>query len=233
MKQDARREKWLTEPLWLLLLDKWSYILYQRDKVFPNHDFSGNILEIGCGRRGWFSLMVKSYFEGFVVTTDALRDKVRKAKDIAVSLGLASDEYMVVDAVHLPFQQKSFQKIIGNAVLHHILPFISVVAKELQYVMENQSEAIFTGEIVASRFLGWVWKKVSLEKIEGEGIATEGTWRKAFSNVGFKEIKILREQRHGYHTSTLRNLYYLLLKHLPERFVVRHLLSSITIHVAN
>lgn len=219
----------MARPLWLTLIDKWDYILYERDKVFPNYDLSGKVLEIGCGRRGWFSLMVKSCFNDFVVTTDVLRDKVREAKTIATALGFESDGYVVTDAIHLPFRDKIFQKIIGNAVLHHVLPTISAVAREMHRIIENDGTVIFTGEIVASRSLGWLWKKISLEKMEGEGIATESAWRESFQNATFTSVSIVREHRCGYTQSMPRDIYYRLIKHLPDKFVVRYLVTSATL----
>lgn len=210
-------------------MDKWDNILYQRDKIFPNYDLSGKVLEIGCGRRAWFSLMVKSYFNDFVVTTDVLRDKVREAKNIAASVNLESDGYVVVDAAHLPFRDKTFQKIIGNAVLHHVLPNLHDVAREMHQVMESPGTAIFTGEIVASRSLGWIWKKISLEKMPDEGIATEATWCKTFLNAAFTHVNVIREHRCGYIQSILRDIYYRFIKHLPDRFVVRCLVTSATL----
>lgn len=214
-----------------MLISNWDYILYQRDKIFPNYDLSGNVLDIGCGRRGWFSLMVKSYFrdKAFVITTDVLPDKVRKAKDIAASLNLESDGYVAADAAHLPFRGETFQKIIGSAVLHHVLPAINDVTKEMFYVMKSSGTTLFTGEIVASSFLGWLWKKISLEKAPDEGIATEATWHKAFLNAGFTQVNVLREHRFGYHQSLRRDIYYRIIKYLPDKFVVKYALTSATI----
>lgn len=186
-------------------------------------------MEIGCGRRGWFSLMVKSYSDGFVVTTDVFPDKVREAKNIATSLNLESEGYVVADAAHLPFRHRAFQKIIGNAVLHHVLPAISLVAKEIHRVMESRGTAIFTAVIVSSRFLGWLWKRISLEKMPGEGIATLAAWREPFLDAGFACVSILREHICGYTQSTLRDTYYRLIKRIPEKFVTRYLLTSATI----
>ena len=213
----------------MLLLDKWNYILYQRDKVFPNYDFSGNILEIGCGRRGWFSLMLKSYFDCFVVTTDIESSKVRKAKDIAASLNLESDDYVVADAAHLPFRDDPFSRVCGNAVLHHVLPSLKLMAKEIHRVLGNSGTALFTGEIVASRFLGWLWKKISLEKSPGEGITTLAGWQNSFLEAGFARVKILRENRSRYTKGIFRNIYYRLIERIPSKFVTKYLLTSVTI----
>jgi ubiquinone/menaquinone biosynthesis C-methylase UbiE len=219
----------LGRPLWLELIDKWDYILYQNDRVFPNYDLSGKVLEIGCGRRGWFSLMVKSYYNDFVITTDVLPDKVREAKNIAAAIGFESDGYVVADATHLPFREKVFQKIIGNAILHHVLPNIDDAAMDMHYVMEEHGMVIFPGEIVASRSLGWLWKKISLEKMEGEGIATESTWQNAFLKANFTQVSVTREHRNGYIKSFPREVYYRLIKHLPDKFVVRYLVTSATL----
>jgi len=211
-------------------MDKWNYILYVRDKVIPNYDVQGNVLEIGCGRRGWLSLMLRSYFQCFIITTDIQRDKVRKAKEIATSLNLESNDYVVADSAHLPFRDKTFQKIVGNAVLHHMLDFIDVVAKEMRRVMKNGGTAIFTAEIVASRFLGWIWKKIALEKVSPEeGIQTLSAWRKPFLKAGFVKVEMLCEPRCGYTWSILRGIYYNLINRLPKKFVLKYTLTSATI----
>jgi ubiquinone/menaquinone biosynthesis C-methylase UbiE len=155
-----------------------AYILYQLNHIISRYDLGGSILEIGCGRRGWFSLMVKSYFNSFVITTDVSRGKVRKAKEIAEALGIESDYYVVADAALLPFVDGVFDKVIGNAVLHHVLENIETVAKEIFRVTNDSGSGLFTGEIVASRPIGWLWKNLVLNKIPGEGTSATRVFNK-------------------------------------------------------
>jgi ubiquinone/menaquinone biosynthesis C-methylase UbiE len=213
----------------MMLVEHWSYILYQRDCVIPKYDLKGSVLEIGCGRRGWFSLITKSYFDSFVCTTDISSEKVHKAKEIARALGILSDCYVVADATRLPFINGVFDKVIGNAVLHHVLENIEGAAKEIFRITKEDGMGIFTGEIVSSRFIGWLWKKLVLNKIPGEGIATKDAWKKAFRNSGFNNVNVLRENRYGYNPSNMRNFYYQVIRHLPEEIVTRYLITSVTI----
>jgi len=220
----------LKEPLWILLLDPWACnnILFYRNYLLINYDFKGKVLEIGCGL-GWLSLMLKSYVDCFVITTDIGSSKVRKAKDIAVLLNSRSDDYVVCDAAHLPFRDKTFSRVCGNAVLHHVLPSIELVTKEIYRVLDNSGTALFTGEIVASRFLGWLWRKISLQKRPGEGITTLASWQNSFLKAGFTQVKILKENRSGYTKGIFRNIYYRIIQRIPSKFVTKYLVTSVTI----
>jgi len=214
---------------WIMLVEKWQYILYQMNHVISKYDLGGNVLEIGCGRRGWFSLIVKTYFDSFVITTDVSKQKVHKAKEIAQALGIASDDYVVADAASLPFVKGVFHKVIGNAVLHHVLKNIEMVAEEIFRATKEDGMGLFTGEIVASRPIGWLWKNLVLNKIPGEGIATKDSWKKAFYKAGFTNVDIIRENRSGYSSEILRDLYYKITRYFPEEIVTSLLITSITI----
>ena len=223
------------EVPWVMLVHRARRILYCVDHVISKYDLSGSVLDVGCGRRGWLSLLVKSYFNGFVVTFDIVPEHVRDAKNIAKALNLSSDGYVIADAFRLPFRDKVFDKIIGSAILHHLLEKIDIVAKEIFRVTKENGAGIFNAEIVASRFLGWLWKKLALEKapILGggkEGIATKKDWVKTFKNAGFSEVQVLREKLYGYVTQPLKTIiYYRFVKYLPDEFVIDWLITSATI----
>jgi len=225
----------LTEPPWLMPVRRFQRILYCVDHIISKYDLSGSVLDIGCGRRGWLSLLAKSYFNSFVVTFDVVPEKVRDAKEIAKALGLRSDGYVIADAFSLPFRDGVFDTVIGSAILHHLLDKIDVVAKEIFRVTTDDGAGIFNAEIVASRFLGWLWKKFALEKQPAlgggkEGIATKKGWVKAFEDVGFSEVQVLREKLYGYVTKPLKTImYYRFVKYFPDEFVIKRLVTSATV----
>ena len=223
------------KPKWLFLVEKWGYILYVRDCVLSNPemcaraDLRGAILDIGCGRRGWLSLLVKCYFDAEVTTTDIVREKVRESRDIARSLGFESNNYVVADCNFLPFRPRIFDRLVGNAVLHHVLPTIHHVARELFRVLRKDGKGIFTGEIVASRPICWSLKKMILDKAEGEGITCIHGWKEPFMKSRFEKVTILREKRCGYVTSIIKNIFYSISKYLPSKICTDFLVTSCTI----
>ena len=218
-----------SKPLWIWLVEKWNYILYVRDHLLAKQDLIGSILDVGCGRRGWFSLLVKSYFDACVTTSDVSSDKVHKARDIARSLGFQSDNYVVADCTLLPFRDKTFDRIIGNAVLHHVLLTIDQVGRELFRVLRTRGKGIFTGEIVASHLVCRLLEKTVLRKAEGEHITTKDGWKKPFLNAGFRKFTISRENRCGYVQSRVKDLFYLVSKYLPSKICTDFLITSCTI----
>jgi len=225
----------LTEPPWLMLVRRFRRILYCVDHIISKYDLNGNVLDIGCGRRGWLSLLAKSYFNSFVVTFDIVPEKVRDAKEIAKALNLRSDGYVIADASSLPFRDGVFNRVVGSAILHHLLEKIDVVAKEIFRVTKDNGGGIFSAEIAGSRFFGWLWKKLVLEKAPTlgggkEGIATRKDWVKTFENAGFSEVYVSREKLYGYVTKPLKTImYYRFVKYFPDEFVVKRLVTSATV----
>ncbi|MGB9614685.1 MAG: class I SAM-dependent methyltransferase [Fervidobacterium sp.] len=107
---------------------------------------------------------------------------------------MKSDDYVVCDPAYLPFKDNTFKRVCGNAVLHHVLPSIKLVAKEFYRVLDNSGMTLFTGEIVASKLLGWLWKK-RLERILGEGITTLAECKIPFVKEDSQKSKYLRKIR--------------------------------------
>jgi 2-polyprenyl-3-methyl-5-hydroxy-6-metoxy-1,4-benzoquinol methylase len=84
------------------------------------------VLDYGCGG-GWLSrLMCKWGFE--VVGIDLSKRLVRVAKSVC-----REGDFVVCDAMRLPFRNCSFDFIIGISILHH-LPKLSMALSELEGV---------------------------------------------------------------------------------------------------
>ncbi|MDQ1634482.1 MAG: hypothetical protein QOJ32_1291 [Frankiaceae bacterium] len=103
-------------------------------------------LELGCGT-GFFSLNLVS---GGVIARDGLAvtdispGMVEVAVRNAKSLGL-DVEGRVADAERLPFDDDSFDLVVGHAVLHHI-PDLDTTVREILRVLKPGGRFVFAGE---------------------------------------------------------------------------------------
>ena len=92
------------------------------------------ILDYGCGG-GWLSLSLLSW--GFdVVGVDASESMVRKAK-----LVCHEADFIVCDAMRLPFRDKVFDCIIGISILHHLN--LQKAFEELKRISLSESKFLF------------------------------------------------------------------------------------------
>jgi ubiquinone/menaquinone biosynthesis C-methylase UbiE len=101
-------------------------------------------LELGCGT-GFFTLNLKLagvLEEGHV--TDLSPGMVEVAQRNARSLGFEV-EGRVADAETLPYDDDSFDLVIGHAVLHHI-PDVEVSLREVLRVLKPEGRFVFAGE---------------------------------------------------------------------------------------
>jgi SAM-dependent methyltransferase len=152
--------------------EKWSIsfdercIDYARDRFAHVAGRAGwpykSSLEVGCGT-GFFTLNLKLagvLEEGHV--TDLSPGMVQVAQRNARSLGFEV-EGRVADAERLPYDDDSFDLVIGHAVLHHI-PDVELSLREVLRVLKPGGRFVFAGEptrhgdIVArllSRFTWW------------------------------------------------------------------------------
>ena len=106
----------------------------------------GDALEIGSGT-GYFSLNVMQ--EGLIerlVATDVSSGMLESLEANASHLGL-SDRVTTqqADAERLPFDDESFDLVLGHAVLHHI-PHLSVAFGEFNRVLRPGGAIVFCGE---------------------------------------------------------------------------------------
>jgi ubiquinone/menaquinone biosynthesis C-methylase UbiE len=158
--------------------EKWSISFDQRCIDYARDRFEhvagragwpyGSSLELGCGT-GFFTLNLKLagvIGEGHV--TDLSPGMVEVAQRNARSLGFEV-EGRVADAERLPYDDDTFDIVIGHAVLHHI-PDLDLAFRELLRVLKPGGRFVFAGEptrhgdYVArrlSRFTWWATTKLT------------------------------------------------------------------------
>jgi ubiquinone/menaquinone biosynthesis C-methylase UbiE len=119
-------------------------------------------LELGCGT-GFFLLNLKQagvLAEGHV--TDISPGMVAAAVDNARSLGFEV-EGRVADAESLPYDDDTFDLVVGHAVLHHI-PDVELALREVLRVLKPGGRFVFAGEptrhgdFVARRLSRLTWE---------------------------------------------------------------------------
>ena len=112
---------------------------------FPDRPFS-NALEIGSGT-GYFSLnLMQENVIGHLVATDVSTGMLSSLNATAASLGLADRvETRQADAEDLPFDDESFDLVLGHAVLHHI-PDLAKAFGEFDRVLRPGGAIVFCGE---------------------------------------------------------------------------------------
>ncbi|MGH8961226.1 MAG: class I SAM-dependent methyltransferase [Jatrophihabitantaceae bacterium] len=151
--------------------EKWSIsfdercIDYARDRFEHVAGRAGwpyrSSLELGCGT-GFFTLNLKLagvLEDGHV--TDLSPGMVEVAQQNARSLGFEVAG-QVADAERLPYQDDSFDLVIGHAVLHHI-PDVELALREVLRVLRPGGRFVFAGEptrhgdAIARRLSRFTW----------------------------------------------------------------------------
>lgn len=104
----------------------------------------GDALEIGAGT-GYFSLNLAGQgLIGNLTATDISPGMLRSLKKTADSLGVPVTT-VVTEAERLPFDDESFDVVLGHAVLHHI-PDLDQAFAEFSRVLRPGGKIIFCGE---------------------------------------------------------------------------------------
>ena len=147
--------------------EKWSIsfdercIEYARDRfehvAGPTEKPYATSLELGCGT-GFFTLNLKLagvLDEGHV--TDLSPGMVEVAKRNAESLGFTV-EGRVADAERLPYDDDTFDLVVGHAVLHHI-PDVELSLREVLRVLKPGGRFVFAGE--PTRYGDYVARRLS------------------------------------------------------------------------
>jgi len=151
--------------------EKWSISFDERCIDYARDRFAhvagragwpyGTSLELGCGT-GFFTLNLKLagvLDEGHV--TDLSPGMVEVAKRNATVLGFYV-EGRVADAERLPYDDDTFDLVVGHAVLHHI-PDVEMSFREVLRVLKPGGRFVFAGEptrhgdFVARRLSRFTW----------------------------------------------------------------------------
>ena len=151
---------------------KWSISFDERCRTYARDRFElaagaagwpyGRALELGCGT-GFFLLNLKQagvVDEGHV--TDISPGMVAAAQRNAKELGF-SVEGRVADAESIPYDDDTFDLVVGHAVLHHI-PDVELALREVLRVLKPGGRFVFAGEptrhgdVVARRLSRATWE---------------------------------------------------------------------------
>jgi ubiquinone/menaquinone biosynthesis C-methylase UbiE len=151
--------------------EKWSISFDQRCIDYAHDRFSavagtdgwpyGSSLEIGCGT-GFFTLNLKlAGVLGECHVTDISSGMVQAAKRNARELGFEISG-RTADAERLPYDDDSFDLVIGHAVIHHI-PDVEQAFREMLRVLKPGGRVVICGEptayghLVARRLSHLAW----------------------------------------------------------------------------
>jgi SAM-dependent methyltransferase len=125
----------------------------------------GAALEVGCGT-GFFilNLMLAGVIDtapGGAQVTDLSPGMVEAARRNATSLGFQIDG-QVADAERLPYDDATFDLVVGHAVLHHV-PDVEQALREVVRVLKPGGRFVFAGEptrwgdVIARRLSRATW----------------------------------------------------------------------------
>ncbi|HEU4676234.1 MAG TPA: methyltransferase domain-containing protein [Motilibacteraceae bacterium] len=146
--------------------EKWSISFDERCIAYARDRFAavagtegwpyGRALELGCGT-GFFLLNLKQagvLDEGHV--TDLSPGMVEVAQRNARGLGFEF-EGRVADAERIPYDDATFDLVVGHAVLHHI-PDVELALREVLRVLKPGGRFVFAGE--PSRIGDWYARRL-------------------------------------------------------------------------
>ncbi len=122
----------------------------------------GHALELGCGT-GFFLLnLMQAGVARRGSVTDLSPGMVQAALGNAAHLGLDVDG-RVADAERIPYDDATFDLVVGHAVLHHI-PDVELALREVLRVLKPGGRFVFAGEpttigdFYARRLSAFTWK---------------------------------------------------------------------------
>ena len=186
----------ITKPAWMALLHKKDRVLYFCEKILPNFDFSGKVLEIGAGTCWASALIKKEHPSSLVVATDISPYALEKGVSVARLLESSVDYRISCDATHLPFAKAYFDVVLSNATIHHF-PDPQQGVCEIWRVLGKDGKSCALGEVASGKFfkalltsrIGPAGKRARSLQVE-EKVYSLKTWMHFFSVCGFKNITV-------------------------------------------
>jgi ubiquinone/menaquinone biosynthesis C-methylase UbiE len=147
--------------------EKWSISFDQRCIDYARDRFAGvagtagwpypRSLEVGCGT-GFFTLNLKlAGVLGDCSVTDISSGMVEVAKRNAAGLGLPL-EGRTADAETLPYDDGTFDVVVGHAVIHHV-PDVEMAFREMLRVLKPGGRVVVCGE--PTRYGDYVARRLS------------------------------------------------------------------------
>ncbi len=135
------------------------------------------ILDYGCGG-GWFSILLRRW--GFnLVGVDISKNMVKNAKIVCPEA-----DFVVCDAMRLPFKEKVFDFVIGISILHHIN--LNRATAELKRISLVRSVLLFMEPNLLSPLSAFGRKVFPMEAhTKGEKPYTPNYLRSALELAGF------------------------------------------------
>lgn len=132
------------------------YVAGRYRRAVPDERAYGDVLEVGCGT-GFFLLNLwQAGVAERLHATDISAGMVEQCVANGRRLGVEVHGE-VADAETLPFDDASFDLVVGHAVIHH-LPDVATTFKELVRVLRPGGRLLIAGEPtrVGDRVAGWV-----------------------------------------------------------------------------
>jgi len=231
----------------------WNENFHEHVEEILNNSNDFKFLELGGGS-GWASCVISHHILSFLeehhqtsketefILTDGAKAAVEKAKGMPqyfreyTEYKLARiDQFKAVDAKKLSFDDSSMDVVFMSAALHHF-PSPNKALREIFRVLKPGGIYLGIGEPVVSKLVKPLYEKMSdgsdREKEHGiqENNFTFGEITDLINQAGFTEYDILvnkdPEFRKG---SRIRELYYKALSPVPDKVILKYLMSAVAL----
>jgi len=243
IKRNYEDEAWKTlpwegadKPVWMSLLHKKYRILYFHEKILPNTDFTGKVLEIGAGT-SWASAMIKKrYPSNLVVASDVSPFALEKGLSVARLLHSNINYRIACDAERLPFSDAYFDVVLSNSTIHHFSNPQKGIC-EMWRVLRKGGKCCALGEVAS----GVLFKSILTSRVGPAGRRSRNLkikerlyslteWKHFFAVCGFKTVRINFDKtwQHKLYDFSVA-AYYRFLSNAPDSIIGNFLPCNIDV----